>query len=56
MIPEGYMIDRSARPAGQHLVKMQETSRVLASEALIQVVRKYKLTGITFEECGRYVR
>src|SRR5437660_2103809 len=55
IVPEGYLIGRSAWPAGQHLVQMAETLNVLASNEFIEVVKKRNLTGLIFEECGRFV-
>ena len=53
--PEGYQITAAAWPAGQHLVQMRDTGRVLASGEFMAAVEKYHLTGITFVECGDYV-
>ena len=54
-VPEGYMIKRAAWPVGQHLVKLVEHSRVIASDEFIAAVKKHNLTGILFEECGQFV-
>ena len=53
--PEGYQINAAAWPAGQHLVQMTDTGRVLASGEFMAAVEKHHLTGITFVECGEYV-
>jgi hypothetical protein len=55
IISEGYIMRKSAWPAGQHLIQMEEAKRVLASEAFIEAVRKHGLTGIKFVECGELV-
>lgn len=55
LVPHGYMLRRSAWPKGEHLVKMRETARVIASEEFIQAVEKHNLARIVFEECGQWV-
>lgn len=55
IISEGYLIKKSNWPKDQHLVQMQETLHILASEKFIETVKRYKLSGITFEECGLLV-
>ena len=53
--PKRYHIRRSAWPKGQHLVTIQETHEVLASQEFIEAVKKLNLKDIAFIECGRYV-
>lgn len=52
---EGLVIQKSAWPSGQHLVQSAEIGRVIASNELIEAVKKHKLSGIVFPECGEYV-
>ena len=55
IVPGGFLIDKSKWPKGQHLVQMAETLEVIVSEQFIEAVKKNKLTGIAFEECGQFV-
>jgi hypothetical protein len=55
VVPEGYLLKRSAWPLGQHLVQSQETLKVFASEQLIESVKRHNLSGISFIESGSYV-
>jgi hypothetical protein len=55
VVPEGYVIKRSAWPKGGHLVQVRETSDIIASEEFMEAVKKHSLTGIVFKECGQFV-
>ena len=50
-----YKIRRDLWPEGQHLVFMQETNNILASDAFMAAVKRHQLAGLTFTECGEYV-
>lgn len=54
-VSEGYLLKRKAWPKGQHLVALQETQRVIASQEFMEAVKKHKLKDIQFIECGRFV-
>ncbi len=54
-VPEGFMIQKSLFPSGQHLVMLRETFDILASEEFMEAVKKHRLTGLSFKECGQYV-
>ena len=46
LVPEGYLVKRSAWPSGHHLVQSQETLDVFASEGFIASTKRHGLTGI----------
>ncbi len=54
-LPHGREFSRSAWPQGRHLVQSAETCEVIASEEFVEAVKKHNLTGIAFEEAGRFV-
>lgn len=54
-IGEDYEVKRSCWPRGLDLVTSIETLHVLASEEFMETVKRHKLTGLAFVECGHYV-
>jgi hypothetical protein len=54
-VPQGYYLQQARWPNREHLVMLRESLNVLASEELMDAVKKHNLAGIVFEECRQFV-